>query len=249
MSTKCIHNKQKSYCLDCGGGSICQHKKRRERCRDCNGSQFCEHDKIQSQCAKCHSCEHGKLKTVCKECKILGIGGGSLCEHFVKRNNCSICTPCLHGRTKTKCKACSPCPHGSNKNYCKQCLEARGSASVCSHGIMKGGCRSCNPTGFYRSYVNRAKVKGLEFFLSFEEFKELINQPCKYCGSIDSIGVDRQNSTIGYNKENSVPCCSICNYMKLDRSEEVFLSHVDRVASHQRGLKVERSGRESRSTH
>lgn len=34
---KCIHDRQRSRCKDCGGGSICMHDKERPRCKDCGG--------------------------------------------------------------------------------------------------------------------------------------------------------------------------------------------------------------------
>ena len=40
---KCVHNKRKTRCNDCGGGSICIHNKRKSECRECGGSAFCIH--------------------------------------------------------------------------------------------------------------------------------------------------------------------------------------------------------------
>ena len=45
-SKKCIHNKNTSYCKDCGGGGICQHQRQRSQCKDCGGSQICQHDRV-----------------------------------------------------------------------------------------------------------------------------------------------------------------------------------------------------------
>ena len=39
---KCEHNRRKTRCKDCSGGSICEHEKEFSRCRNCNGS-FCKH--------------------------------------------------------------------------------------------------------------------------------------------------------------------------------------------------------------
>jgi len=43
---KCPHNKFKSKCIDCGGGSICEHKKRKIYCKECGGTAICEHNRI-----------------------------------------------------------------------------------------------------------------------------------------------------------------------------------------------------------
>lgn len=91
-------------------------------------------------------------------------------------------------------------------------------------------------TNILNSYRQNAKVANREFLLSREEFEKLILSPCKYCGDTQSItttgvngelkhnGIDRVNSSIGYTVENSVACCSTCNYAKSDRSLEDFYS-------------------------
>lgn len=61
------------------------------------------------------------------------------------------------------------------------------------------------------------------------ETKPLENQ-CVYCGSMDKIGIDRVDSTVGYTDDNSVPCCSQCNFMKCDTNFEDFLDKMEKVA-------------------
>ena len=68
---KCEHNKRKSTCRDCKGGSICEHNKQKSRCKECKGGSICEHNKIKSYCKECKGssiCEHNKQKSQCKEC-------------------------------------------------------------------------------------------------------------------------------------------------------------------------------------
>jgi len=31
----CEHQRQRSQCKDCGGGSICEHQRQRSKCKDC----------------------------------------------------------------------------------------------------------------------------------------------------------------------------------------------------------------------
>ena len=50
---KCVHNKRKYLCIDCGGSQICQHKKRKYCCIDCDGSQICQHKKRKYCCKLC----------------------------------------------------------------------------------------------------------------------------------------------------------------------------------------------------
>ena len=98
----------------------------------------------------------------------------------------------------------------------------------------------------YRGYLARAKAhkKNIEFALTKEEFKEIVKQPCHYCGTENSSrtmakptangafvsnGIDRIDSSLGYIKGNCLPCCTICNVMKNDLSYQDFLSHIRKI--------------------
>lgn len=98
----------------------------------------------------------------------------------------------------------------------------------------------------YRSYKNSAYNKKLEFTLELEEFKNIIEKDCHYCGNppIETNtsklrnfskekylhnGVDRIDSTKGYEKNNIVTCCSMCNYMKRNYTIEDFLNQVCKI--------------------
>jgi hypothetical protein len=82
-------------------------------------------------------------------------------------------------------------------------------------------------------YRNDAKNHGREFNLTFEQFMDLWQKQCRYCGdSIKTVGIDRKNNLIGYTVENSVSCCATCNRMKLNHSEEYFLSQCERITNH-----------------
>lgn len=97
----------------------------------------------------------------------------------------------------------------------------------------------------FNSYKQHAKRRGYEWQLTKEEFKELTQQPCKYCGKIPSnycgenaqcknggytyTGLDRVNNTRGYLLSNVVPCCGTCNRAKDTQTEEEFLAWVSQV--------------------
>lgn len=71
--------------------------------------------------------------------------------------------------------------------------------------------------------------------LPFEEYVKLASAECYYCGAppdkvkkyfderVDYNGIDRKNNDIGYTIENSVPCCSECNYSKMEMTDSFFL--------------------------
>lgn len=86
---KCLHNKLKSKCVECGGGSICEHKKNKIYCKECKGKAICEHNRIKYSCKECKGsaiCEHNKRKRLCLECK-----GSGICEHNTRFDICKIC--------------------------------------------------------------------------------------------------------------------------------------------------------------
>lgn len=97
----------------------------------------------------------------------------------------------------------------------------------------------------YRSYKKRAVNKNLEFDLSFEQFYELSQKSCVYCGvlpkqkhkgvsNIDTFiynGIDRRDNSLGYTFENSYPCCGKCNTAKMAMTHDEYIHHCKLVAS------------------
>jgi hypothetical protein len=87
--------------------------------------------------------------------------------------------------------------------------------------------------GRYSAYKNAAKARGFSFQLTKPEFLTLWGEPCHYCNTpIDGIGVDRVDSTQGYEVGNVVSCCVTCNRMKLDMSTQDFVTHLRRILTH-----------------
>lgn len=119
-------------------------------------------------------------------------------------------------------------------------------------------CHKCRPHHFrlavgeatlnqlLTDYKARSKKKGFEFSLSKEEFKKIVQRNCHYCqsepvykvrdkhnfGGARYHGIDRVNPKKGYTSENSVPCCKICNTMKMTLSFEEFKQHIERIHMH-----------------
>ena len=76
----------------------------------------------------------------------------------------------------------------------------------------------------YSSYRKRSneRFSNDEVFITEEEFKTLSEQECYYCGKEGPNGIDRVDNTRGYKKDNCVPCCKHCNYVKGDLSKSDF---------------------------
>ncbi len=89
-------------------------------------------------------------------------------------------------------------------------------------------------------YKCNARAKGLSFSLSLAAFSAILDHTCEYCGGIGG-GIDRVDSSFGYEAKNLVPCCSKCNYAKRDMSREEFLTWIEAVHGHQSLLQRDRS--------
>lgn len=81
----------------------------------------------------------------------------------------------------------------------------------------------------YLSYLKRANSKKISFNLTVEQFDHILTLSCVYCGSRDRIGVDRVDSSIGYDQDNVAPCCCTCNMMKYTHDVDYFLRQVKRI--------------------
>ena len=89
--------------------------------------------------------------------------------------------------------------------------------------------------GKYAAYKAKAKRKKIHFDLSLDYFRNFWKKPCYYCGGeIKTIGLDRINNNNGYEKNNIVSCCSICNFMKKDLSNDIFIGHIEKIAKYQK---------------
>ena len=89
--------------------------------------------------------------------------------------------------------------------------------------------------GRYANYKGSAKRRGIKFELTLEDFKVLWQQPCYYCGGlIDTIGVDRINSSLNDTLDNIRPSCGMCNVMKLDSDTDIFLNKIKQIYDHLR---------------
>ena len=81
----------------------------------------------------------------------------------------------------------------------------------------------------YAAIEKGAAMRGIEFDITFQEYRKVyFEKPCYYCG-ITAIGLDRICSVDGYNSSNVVACCVICNMMKGVLERDAFLTHCKRI--------------------
>jgi len=120
--------------------------------------------------------------------------------------------------------------------------------------IKNSSCRKPKAQSYvnsaYHWHKHNAVSRGLTP-LSRSDWENIVFKPCHYCGNIDAHtikskhplnsdlaivtkinGIDRLSSEGDYSKANSVPCCTICNRMKNDRTKTDFINHVERIINH-----------------
>ena len=105
-------------------------------------------------------------------------------------------------------------------------------------------------------YKQGAAKRKLDFSITLDEFLDIANKNCHYCGCKPSNcydlkyckgklkgksragkpfihnGMDRVDSNKGYCKENCVPCCKKCNIAKNNMGEIEFYEWISRVFEH-----------------
>lgn len=111
---------------------------------------------------------------------------------------------------------------------------------------IKKGCGEAAFNETYGQYKKSARMRGYAFELSKEQFREIITQPCIYCGetltqektkrdangTFKYTGIDRYDNTKGYTLDNAVPCCCKCNRIKTDMSIEELEKRLTMILNH-----------------
>lgn len=68
----------------------------------------------------------------------------------------------------------------------------------------------------YKAYRHTNKSRFTTEPLTRNQAVVKMMQPCHYCGTEKSHGLDRKDSSIGYAEDNTVPCCEKCNNILCD---------------------------------
>lgn len=87
----------------------------------------------------------------------------------------------------------------------------------------------------YAVYVQSSKHRNIHFELTVDEYISIAQNPCYYCGTVNEKrgfnGVDRVDNSLGYNTDNCVACCSMCNFIKGSLHHDIFLRRVEHTMS------------------
>lgn len=131
--------------------------------------------------------------------------------------------------------------------------------------VLKGHTKSCGciqyewkklPPGIaaahdvIRRYKKNAAERGYVWDLTVEQFLEITQKNCYYCGGGPSNltrtrsknylfhyiynGIDRVDNDKGYHIDNIVPCCIYCNSAKRDKSLIEFENWINQLISYRK---------------
>jgi len=199
-------------------------------------------------------CDCGNETTV--QTKNLVNGGSNSCgcsHHDIASNSIDMTGKCYgrltvlsraksrKNRTRWLCK----CDCGRLKTVTGKYLR-EGKTQSC--GCIKREQQSLPPTeasrnNLFRLYIAGAERRDLSFKLSLDDFIRLTSGDCYYCGSKPSSwhrasattgyqfnGIDRRDNFRGYEIDNCVPCCTVCNRMKMALGEQEFIIKCCQIA-------------------
>jgi hypothetical protein len=95
--------------------------------------------------------------------------------------------------------------------------------------------RICNINHAYQGYIYKCEVQKINFELTKEQFVEIVIKPCYYCEIIQDKcfnGIDRMDSSKGYELNNCVSCCQECNTMKGALDNSTFIKRTEHILTY-----------------
>lgn len=140
-----------------------------------------------------------------------------------------VTAECACGNIRTKW-ACDFFAHPR----CNSCAKRATAAKVDTRSLVM--------RSVYSAYKSNARSDGRDFSLEFgERFISLVSSNCYYCNEPPARpvekrsettyvnGIDRLDSSVGYNWDNVVSCCTKCNLMKNVFGLDEFKEQVSKI--------------------
>jgi hypothetical protein len=140
-------------------------------------------------------------------------------------------------------RSCGPCIYARNKHKDKEYRLRRKEHIAAYHRERRQRCpdrckhdRTCNLVQNYRRFDRK---RGLSGTISLEDARALMKLQCNYCGTSESIGLDRVNNALGHTKENCIPSCKLCNLTRSDRFSVAEMRIIGRAVADVRQLRCQ----------
>lgn len=160
------------------------------------------------------------------------VAGLKVKEHLGRKLLC-VCTQCDNEVTISLSSISRKV--AANRIFCEKCLTRRYDDDYIYESALN-------------DFKKKAKERNLSWQLTYQQFVDMITKECHYCTAPPSSkrfrrmpwnskvpinGIDRKNNMVGYEIDNCVPCCGICNRAKSSMSYEDFIMYINRI----RGIK------------
>ena len=144
-------------------------------------------------------------------------------------NNQKLCKKCKKWKSEGRFRHSSGHKDGLDC-YCKRCKRSivRERYSNSTNKDQARGLYKTNINVRYCTLKAKAKNKNQKFLISFVNFKILIKKHCYYCNKEPNPfnGIDRIDSSKGYEIDNCVACCAVCNFAKHKLTQKEFAEHI-----------------------
>jgi hypothetical protein len=126
------------------------------------------------------------------------------------------------------------------------CLTSIKSAQNSINSRHKVAKEDAGYRSIYARYRANAKSRKMSFNIDFDNAISIMKSNCNYCGiepsnlfwksyyNVKYNGIDRVDNLIGYEKNNLVSCCKMCNIAKNNNSEKDFLDWIKRINKFQK---------------
>lgn len=177
---------------------------------------------------KCVKCGAEKIAPVgnqtCSYCNLKYAKGKTLPDgrviHDVDRSGGQV-------KLLIECLECQELVWKFNGGKDKPCHGCKARAS-----LIEGRAKAVGKIA--RAYRYSASKRGYSWDLGDLEVQEIVSQNCRYCGISGTpyVGIDRVDNTLGYTADNCVPCCSVCNMAKGNKTMDEWNEWVGRLVSH-----------------
>jgi hypothetical protein len=222
ICSACLAKKKKEKCFKCGKNNIVVRRiDGRPMCGSCNRRN---NMKNCFNCGKKRQGSHHDDKFYCSNCRV---------KLFTKKEICVECNKlCLVAyRTFNNMPLCGVCRRKQIIEKCSVCGELKQVHTRRSGKVLCCTCYSRTKIEYrFEQYKKRAFKKKLLFEIDLKQFKNIISNPCFYCGDTKFIrGVDRKNNGQGYILNNCVSSCWKCNKMKGTMDFEEFIEQIDKI--------------------
>ncbi len=115
------------------------------------------------------------------------------------------------------------------RNRCKQCQRLYNTKYASNRRASDKKYRA-KPENRLKKYKASAESRGFEWKLTKDQFMVHWQKPCTHCNEpIETIGLDRIDSSLPYQANNVEPCCTTCNRLKSDWTTVAWYNHMNKI--------------------